>query len=73
MSSVLECRQLSGEKLWFVAEWIEPLEPVTKDLEGAKHLCYALGEFHRLMGMFPHMGLKLLRGFINGQRPMKRL
>ncbi|MEI5907339.1 CotS family spore coat protein [Bacillus spongiae] len=38
----------SGGKLWFVAEWIEPLEPVTKDLEGAKLLCYALGEFHRL-------------------------
>jgi CotS family spore coat protein len=38
----------SGGKLWFVAEWIEPLAPVTKDLEGAKQLCYALGEFHRL-------------------------
>jgi CotS family spore coat protein len=38
----------AGGKLWFVAEWIEPLAPVTKDLEGAKQLCYALGEFHRL-------------------------
>lgn len=38
----------AGRKLWFVAEWIEPLTPVTKDLEGAKQLCYALGEFHRL-------------------------
>jgi CotS family spore coat protein len=38
----------AGGKLWFVAEWIEPLTPVTKDLEGAKQLCYALGEFHRL-------------------------
>jgi CotS family spore coat protein len=38
----------AGGKLWFVAEWIEPLEPVSKDLEGAKKLCYALGEFHRL-------------------------
>lgn len=37
-----------GGKCWFVAEWIEPLFPVTKDLEGAKHLCRALGEFHRL-------------------------
>ena len=36
------------DKLWFVAEWIEPLAPVTKDLEGAKQLCHALGEFHRL-------------------------
>ncbi|AWO73613.1 MULTISPECIES: CotS family spore coat protein [Geobacillus] len=38
----------AGGKLWFVAEWIEPLTPVTKDLEGARKLCYALGEFHRL-------------------------
>jgi len=38
----------AGGKLWFVAEWIESLTPVSKDLEGAKHLCYALGEFHRL-------------------------
>lgn len=37
-----------GGKCWFVAEWIEPLFPVTKDLEGAEHLCRALGEFHRL-------------------------
>lgn len=35
-------------KLWFVAEWITPLEPTTNDLDGAKNLCYALGEFHRL-------------------------
>ncbi|HEY2420029.1 MAG TPA: CotS family spore coat protein, partial [Neobacillus sp.] len=38
----------AGNKLWFVAEWIEPLAPVTKDLEGGKQLCYALGEFHQL-------------------------
>lgn len=38
----------AGGKLWFAAEWIEPLQPVTKDLEGAKQLCHALGEFHRL-------------------------
>lgn len=38
----------AGGKLWFVAEWIEPLEPVSKDLEGAKKLCHALGEFHAL-------------------------
>lgn len=37
-----------GGKLWFVAEWIESLVPVTKDLEGAKHLCRALGTFHAL-------------------------
>ncbi|MGV3488613.1 MAG: CotS family spore coat protein [Tuberibacillus sp.] len=46
-----------GGKLWFVAEWIEPLSPVSKDLEGAKHLCYALGEFHRLSkGYIPPEG-----------------
>ena len=38
----------AGGKLWFVAEWIETLAPVSKDLVGAKQLCYALGEFHRL-------------------------
>ncbi|WP_088013826.1 CotS family spore coat protein [Gottfriedia acidiceleris] len=38
----------AGGKLWFVAEWIEELAPVSKDLEGAKQLCYALGEFHHL-------------------------
>lgn len=38
----------AGGKLWFVAEWIESLAPVSKDLEGAKHLCNALGEFHFL-------------------------
>lgn len=37
-----------GGKLWFVAEWIESLFQVTKDLEGAKELCYAIGEFHKL-------------------------
>lgn len=39
---------LAGGMVWFVAEWIEPLAPVSKDLEGAKQLCYAIGEFHRL-------------------------
>ncbi|WP_330501708.1 CotS family spore coat protein [Peribacillus frigoritolerans] len=38
----------AGGKLWFVAEWIESLAPVSKDLEGAKYLCNALGEFHLL-------------------------
>jgi CotS family spore coat protein len=38
----------AGGKLWFIAKWLEPLEPVSKDLEGTKKLCYALGEFHRL-------------------------
>ncbi|KMK77321.1 CotS family spore coat protein [Alkalihalobacillus pseudalcaliphilus] len=46
-----------GGKLWFVAEWIEPLYPVTKDLEGAKSLCFALGEFHQLSkGYIPPNG-----------------
>lgn len=39
----------AGGKSWIVTDWIEPLTPVSKvDLEGAKELCYALGEFHRL-------------------------
>ncbi|MFC7060543.1 CotS family spore coat protein [Halobacillus seohaensis] len=37
-----------GGKLWFIAEWIESLRPVSEDLEGTKKLCYALGEFHKL-------------------------
>ncbi|MFC4321626.1 CotS family spore coat protein [Litchfieldia salsa] len=37
-----------ANKIWFVAEWIVPLEPTSSDLEGAKNLCRALGEFHRL-------------------------
>ncbi|MFD6438489.1 CotS family spore coat protein [Peribacillus sp. NPDC060186] len=50
----------AGGKLWFVAEWIEPLTPTTKDLEGAKHLCYALGEFHRLsQGYVPPAGAEI--------------
>ena len=39
---------LAGGKIWFVAEWIESLTPAPKDLDGAKKLCYGLGEFHRL-------------------------
>ena len=47
----------AGGKLWFVAEWIEPLEQVTKDLEGAKLLCHAIGEFHLLSrGYIPPEG-----------------
>ncbi|WP_096188800.1 CotS family spore coat protein [Evansella halocellulosilytica] len=46
-----------GGKLWFVAEWIEPLNPVSKDLEGAKQLCHAIGEFHVLTkGYIPPAG-----------------
>lgn len=46
-----------GGKLWFVAEWIEPLKPVSKDLKGAKKLCSALGRFHRLSkGYVPPAG-----------------
>ncbi|WP_042355901.1 CotS family spore coat protein [Bacillus rubiinfantis] len=39
---------VAGGKCWFVAQWIEPLFPVSKDLEGAKQLCAALGKFHHL-------------------------
>jgi len=34
-------------RLWIVTEWIEGLTQAPKDLEGAKILCYGLGEFHR--------------------------
>ncbi|PYZ97749.1 spore coat protein CotS [Alteribacter lacisalsi] len=37
-----------GGKIWFVADWIEPLVPVSKDLAGAEQLCHAIGEFHTL-------------------------
>ncbi|WP_096435704.1 CotS family spore coat protein [Alteribacter populi] len=37
-----------GGKVWFVAEWIEPLTQVAQDLEGSKALCHAIGEFHTL-------------------------
>jgi len=50
----------AGGKLWFVAEWIDSLVPVSKDLEGAKHLCHALGEFHRLSrGYTPPQGANI--------------
>ena len=46
-----------GGKLWFVAEWIEQLYQVGNDLEGAKLLCHALGEFHHLSkGYIPPKG-----------------
>lgn len=62
-----------GGKLWFVAEWIEPLYPVSKDLEGAKELCYALGEFHQLSkGYTLRKGQKRLQDFIAGRRRMRR-
>ncbi|WP_087971985.1 CotS family spore coat protein [Oceanobacillus rekensis] len=35
-------------KIWFVAKWIETLQPLPEDLEGTKILCHALGEFHKL-------------------------
>jgi spore coat protein SA len=37
----------AGGKLWIVTDWIEPLYPAAKDLEGMKKLCYGLGEFQR--------------------------
>ncbi|MBM7096060.1 CotS family spore coat protein [Bacillus sp. H-16] len=39
---------IAGGKIWFVADWIEPLVPVSKDLAGAEALCHAIGEFHTL-------------------------
>ncbi|WP_088227490.1 CotS family spore coat protein [Desulfosporosinus sp. FKB] len=46
-----------GGKLWIVTDWIEPLGPATKDLEGACALCYGLGEFHKYSrGYIPPVG-----------------
>lgn len=50
----------AGGKLWFVAEWIQSLRPASDDLEGAKLLCHALGEFHRLTkGYIPPEGAEV--------------
>ncbi|MDB4898076.1 MAG: CotS family spore coat protein [Firmicutes bacterium] len=38
--------ELDG-KLWIVTDWVEPLTPAGKGLDGAQALCYGLGEFHR--------------------------
>ncbi|MEA4903132.1 CotS family spore coat protein [Desulfitobacterium sp.] len=46
-----------GGKLWIVTDWIEPLTPASKDIEGACALCYGLGEFHKYSrGYTPPMG-----------------
>lgn len=36
-----------GGKIWFIADWIEPLNPVSADIEGAKLLSHAIGEFNQ--------------------------
>ncbi|MEK5101769.1 CotS family spore coat protein [Cytobacillus sp. FSL M8-0252] len=46
-----------GGKIWFVADWIEPLYQVSADIEGAKLLSNAIGEFHQLSkGYVPPKG-----------------
>lgn len=46
-----------GGKIWFVAEWIESLYQVSADIEGAKLLSNAIGEFHQLSkGYVPPKG-----------------
>lgn len=48
--------ELDG-KLWIVTDWIEPLTPAGKGLDGAQALCYGLGEFHRWSrGYVPPVG-----------------
>lgn len=65
---------VAGGKCWFVAEWIEPLMPVTKDLEGAKHLCYALGEFHRLSkGYVPPEGAERPTRLFKWEKSFKKV
>ncbi len=49
-----------GGKVWFVAEWIEPLTQVSADIEGAKLLSHAIGEFHQLSkGYVPPEGAEV--------------
>lgn len=46
-----------GGKIWFVADWIESLYQVSADIEGAKLLSHAIGEFHQLSkGYIPPKG-----------------
>ncbi len=46
-----------GGKLWIVTDWIESLTPASKDLAGARVLCFGLGEFHRhTQGYIPPIG-----------------
>ncbi|HWI53620.1 MAG TPA: hypothetical protein VNT01_15900 [Symbiobacteriaceae bacterium] len=50
----------TGNKLWIVTDWIEPLVPATKvDLAGAAALCNGLGEFQRISkGYVPPKGAR---------------
>ncbi len=49
-----------GGKIWFVADWIENLSPVSADLEGARLLSHAIGEFHQLSkGYVPPKGAEV--------------
>ena len=47
-----------GNKMWIVNTWIKPLAQASKvNLDGAKKLCYGLGEFHKLSrGYRPPIG-----------------
>ncbi|HWQ43170.1 MAG TPA: CotS family spore coat protein [Desulfosporosinus sp.] len=46
-----------GGKVWIVTDWIETLTSASKDLEGARSLCYGLGEFHKFSrGYIPPAG-----------------
>lgn len=67
------CVQVA-DKIWFVAEWIETLTPATNDLEGAKQLCYGLGEFHRLSkGYIPPRNAEVSSRITKWQRSYKKM
>ncbi len=63
-----------GGKLWFIAEWIQPLEPVEKSLEGAKLLCSAIGEFHNLSkGYVPPSGAEMASRLYRWPKTYKKI
>ncbi|WP_096199110.1 CotS family spore coat protein [Bacillus sp. FJAT-45350] len=63
-----------GGKLWFVAEWIESLFQVEKDLGGAKDLCHAIGEFHQLSkGYTPPAGAEMASRLYRWPKTYKKI
>lgn len=65
---------LAANKIWFVAQWIESLTPATNDLEGAKQLCYGLGEFHRLSrGYVPPRNAEVSSRMYKWQKSFKKM
>lgn len=63
-----------GGKIWFVADWIEPLTPVSADLEGAKLLSHAIGEFNELSkGYVPPRGAETASRLFRWPKAYKKI